>query len=119
MKHTSLAAFVAALVLAGPAAAQTAPAVSLVNDHSPGLDLSGMDRNVKPGDDFFSFANGGWIAATEIPPDRSSWGTSAMLVELTTARVADLIKTAASGSAGTQERKIADYFSTYLDEAKI
>jgi putative endopeptidase len=118
MKHThTLAAFAAALALAGPAAAQ--PAASLVNDHPPGLDLAGMDRSVKPGDDFFAYANGGWMKATEIPPDRSSWGTGGELVELTTARVQDLIKTAAAAPAGTEARKIGDYYSSYLDEAKI
>ncbi|WP_372786702.1 M13 family metallopeptidase [Phenylobacterium sp.] len=118
MKHTqTLAAFAAALALAGPAAAQPAP--SLVNDHPAGLDFAGMDKAVKPGDDFFAYANGGWMKATEIPPDRSSWGTGGELVELTTARVQDLIKTAAAAPAGTEARKIGDYYSSYLDEAKI
>ena len=118
MKHNhTLAAVVAALALAGPAAAQ--PAVSLDNNHPPGLDLTGMDRSVKPGDDLFAYANGGWMKATEIPPDRSSWGTGGELVELTTARVQDLIKTAAAAPAGTEARKIGDYYSSYLDEAKI
>nr|MEA2797090.1 putative endopeptidase [Phenylobacterium sp.] len=118
MKHNhTLAALAAALALSGPAAGQ--PAVSLVNNHPPGLDLAGMDRSVKPGDDFFAYANGGWMKVTEIPPDRSSWGISGELVELTTARVQDLIKTAATASAGTEARKIADYYSSYLDEAKI
>jgi putative endopeptidase len=118
MKHNyTLAALAAALALSGPAAGQ--PAVSLVNNHPPGLDLAGMDRRVKPGDDFFAYANGGWMKVTEIPPDRSSWGISGELVELTTARVQDLIKTAATASAGTEARKIADYYSSYLDEAKI
>jgi len=46
-----------------------------------GLDVAGMDRGVKPGDDFFAFANGKWVAATTIPPDRSSWGVFAALAE--------------------------------------
>src|SRR5437763_10495316 len=113
-------ALAAALALTGPAAGQpaSAPAASLVNDHPAGIDLVGMDRNVKPGDDFFAYANGGWMAKTEIPPDRSSWGTSGELTELTTARVAELIKTAAKAPAGTEARKIGDYYSSYLDEAK-
>ena len=37
-----------------------------------GLDLAGMDPKVKPGDDFFNYANGTWLAKTEIPADRSS-----------------------------------------------
>jgi len=119
MKQTSLAALVAALALAGPAAAQPAPAASLANTHPAGIDLAGMDRSVKPGDDFFAFANGGWMKATEIPPDRPSWGTSGELVELTTARVQALILGAAKAAPGTEARKIGDYYSSYLDEAKI
>ena len=118
MTHSPfLAAFAAALALAGAASAQ--PPVSLTNDHPKGIDLAGMDRAVKPGDDFFAFANGGWMARTQIPPDRSSWGTSGELVELTTARVQDLIKTAATAAPGTEARKIGDYYSSYLDEATI
>jgi len=62
------------------------------SDH--GLDFAGMDRAVAPGDDFFRFANGGWLARTEIPPDRSTWGTDAELAELTLKRTADLIRAA-------------------------
>ena len=36
-----------------------------------GLDLAGIDRSVRPGDDFFAYANGAWLKATQIPPDRS------------------------------------------------
>ena len=118
MTHSPfLAAFAAALALAGAASAQ--PAATLTNDHPKGIDLAGMDRAVKPGDDFFAFANGGWMARTQIPPDRSSWGTSGELVELTTARVQDLIRTAATAAPGTEARKIGDYYSSYLDEATI
>src|SRR4051794_26742918 len=119
MKNTlTPLALVAALTLAGAAAAQSAApqsAASLVNTHPPGLDVAGMDRNVKPGDDFFAYANGGWIAKAEIPPDRSSWGPSGELGELTSARVQDLIQTAATAPAGSEARKIGDYYSAYLD----
>lgn len=113
----NLAALAAALALAGPAAAQPTPTAAPARP--PGIDLAGMDRNVKPGDDFFAFGNGGWMARTEIPPDRSSWGISGELVELTTGRVQDLIKTAAAAPAGTEARKIGDFYASYLDEAKI
>jgi putative endopeptidase len=119
MKHTSLAALAAALALAGSAAAQPVPAAPLVNTHPAGIDLAGMDRSIKPGDDFYAFANGGWMATTEIPPDRSEWGADYELIELTTARVQDLIKTAAAAPPGSEARKIGDYYSSYLDEAKI
>jgi len=41
-----------------------------------GIDLKAMDKAVKPGDDFYAYANGGWMKATEIPADRSSIGGS-------------------------------------------
>ena len=61
------------------ALAATAPPGSLAAQQqahasSPGLDLAGMDRSVKPGDDFFDYANGTWLKQTEIPADRSSYG---------------------------------------------
>jgi putative endopeptidase len=77
-----------------------------------GLDLAGMDRHVKPGDDFFDFANGKWVAETTIPADRSSWGVFATLAEKADKRTADLIR-------GTKNKKIADYYAAYMDEAAI
>lgn len=116
----SFAALSAAFALAASAAsAQTPTAPSLANTHPAGLDLAGMDRTVKPGDDFFAYANGHWLATTEIPADRSSWGVGAELTELTTARTQALIQGAAKSKPGTEARKIGDYYSAYLDEAKI
>ena len=88
---------------------------------SKGIDLSGIDRSVAPGDDFFAYANGGWIKSTEIPPDRSSYGTGAMLEELTLQRTADLISEAAKARApaGSDARKIGDYHASFMDEAGI
>src|SRR3954463_7753148 len=44
-----------------------------------GFDLNGMDRSVRPGDDFFRYSGGTWMKETPIPPDRSSWSTFSML----------------------------------------
>ncbi len=82
--------------------------------------LAGMDRSVRPGDDFFAYANGGWVASTKIPADRSDWGTFAMLRERTLERTAGLIREAATQSNPTPEaRKIAAYFAAFMDEATI
>lgn len=88
---------------------------------SAGLDLAGMDRSVAPGDDFFAFANGTWIRSTEIPADRSSWGVSGTLGELTARRTADLIAETAKTEAppGSDARKIGDYYASFMDEAGI
>lgn len=97
---------------AGPAAPAPAP--------SPALDLAGMDKATKPGDDFFRHANGTWFDKTEIPADRSSWGAGAITSELTSKRVAELIKdAAASAPAGSEARKVGDFYAAYLDEGTI
>src|SRR4051794_15773521 len=113
----TLAALIAALALAAPAAAQ-AP-TSLANTHPAGIDLAGMAPKIRPGDDFFAYANGHWLATTEIPADRSSWGVGEELTELTTARTQAIIQGAAKAAPGTEARKIGDYYSAYLDEAAI
>jgi putative endopeptidase len=85
-----------------------------------GLDVAGIDRAVAPGDDFFRFANGAWLRATEIPADRSTWGTDAELTELTDKRTAELIQNAGKAAApGTEARKIGDYYASFLDEAAV
>jgi predicted metalloendopeptidase len=88
---------------------------------SQGIDLAGIDRSVAPGDDFFRYANGTWLKTTEIPADRSVWGTSSALGELTARRTADLIAEAskAEAPAGSDARKIGDTYATFMDEAAI
>jgi putative endopeptidase len=86
-----------------------------------GIDLAGIDRSVAPGDDFFAYANGGWIRSTTIPADRSGWGTGEELTELTARRTADLIAEAAKtkGPKGSDAQKVGDYYATFMDEAAI
>ena len=82
--------------------------------------LNGMNRALVPGDDFFAYANGGWLKASEIPPDRSSYGTSAIVAELTEERVRSLLQDAAAKApAGTEARQIGDYYASFLDAAGI
>jgi predicted metalloendopeptidase len=100
--------------------AQTSPAETSAAS-AAGLDVAGMDRSVRPGDDFFAYANGTWAATTEIPADRSSYSAGVVLTELTDRRVADLIKEAASGkaAAGSDLRKVGDFYTGYMDSAAI
>jgi putative endopeptidase len=105
-------------------ASQIPFAASAQTDHatdSIGIDLGGMDRSVKPGDDFFAYSNGTWLKQTEIPADRSSYGAGAILGDLTDRRVADLIQEAAKGSApaGSDRRKIGDFYASFMDTTAI
>jgi len=86
-----------------------------------GVDLAGIDRSVKPGDDFFDYANGAWIKTNEIPADRSSWGAWGVLSELNNQRVRELIERAAAAKAadGTDAQKVGDFYASYMDETGI
>jgi endothelin-converting enzyme/putative endopeptidase len=101
---------------AGQAAAQ-APAPSQPASTAP---ASTRAATLRPGDDFFGWANGAWLANTEIPADRGSWGAMASLAEDTNQRIVKLIEAvAADKKAGGDARKVADYYTTYMDETAI
>ena len=85
-----------------------------------GFDLEGMDRTVKPGDDFFKYVNGKWAATTQIPADKTAYGAFAVLGDLSEARVHALLdKWAADKSlkAGSDEAKVAAIYRSFLDDA--
>jgi endothelin-converting enzyme/putative endopeptidase len=86
-----------------------------------GIAVANMDRSVKPGDDFYQYANGAWIKRTEIPPDRGLYGVFSTLAELSEKRTAALIEETAKSNApaGSNERKIADVYNAFMDEAGI
>jgi putative endopeptidase len=86
-----------------------------------GFDTAGMDRSVKPGDNFFDFANGNWVRTTEIPADRSSWGGFGVLRDLSDQRTRAIIEEAArsNGAPGSNARKVGDFFASFMDEAAI
>jgi putative endopeptidase len=86
-----------------------------------GIVAANMDTTVKPGDDFDEYANGGWIKRTEIPPDRGNIGVFSALADLSNKRTAGLIEEAAKANApsGSNLRKIADLYNSYMDEAAI
>ena len=62
-----------------------------------------MDRSIKPGDDFYRYANGGWLKTATIPAGQTSFDTRAILVEKTSQRVRDLIQEAAAANAATRQ----------------
>src|SRR5580704_4869908 len=99
----------------------TASACAKKPEVSAGIDLAGMDTSVAPGDDFNAYTNGGWIKATPIPADKSSYGVGAILVDEVRKRTQALIQEPANtGSAASEDaRKIGDFYSSFMDEAAI
>ena len=86
-----------------------------------GYPLDALDTSVAPGDNFFRFANGAWLARTEIPLDRSGTGFSVEMRERNEARLTEIIEDIGSGYAlkGTDERRIKDFYQSFLDEARV
>ena len=99
-----------------PATTATAPAAPVI-----GIDLAGIDKSVAPGDDFDQYANGTWRKAAEIPADRSSTGIFLQVFQKAEQRTAELVQSIAAGDppAGSDERRIADYYAAFMDEAAI
>jgi len=86
-----------------------------------GFDLAGMDRTVKPGEDFVRYAGGTWMRNTPIPPDQSAWSTFSMLRAGAEADVKAIVDDVVREphAAGSIEQKIADLYRSYLDTAAI
>jgi putative endopeptidase len=102
-----LAAGVALVVGVMPAHAQTAPKYGAF-----GIDLTAQKASVKPGDDFWTFANGSWADRVQIAPDRTSAGFGTMLSVEAEANVRDIL----NGMNGTQ---VGDFYASWMDEAGI
>jgi putative endopeptidase len=85
-----------------------------------GFDLAGMDRSAKPGDSFFRFANGAALDRLTIPADRTSWGVTPVLIELSENRVQALIEEfGANPNAAGDQAKISALYRSFMDEARI
>ncbi|MEQ8302105.1 MAG: M13 family metallopeptidase [Cyclobacteriaceae bacterium] len=85
---------------------------------SVGLDLTDMDSTVRPQDDFYRYANGGWLRRTSIPEDRGSWGNFIDLHERNNRVMLEVLRDASSDAdyiEGTDQRKAADFFAVGMD----
>ena len=80
-----------------------------------------MDRSIKPGDDFYGYANGGWLRTVAIPAGQASYDTRAIVNEKTSGRVRDLMQQAAGARLprGSVAQKVGDYFASFMDEDGI
>jgi putative endopeptidase len=97
-----------------------APAAGHAQIGAWGVDLSSRDPGVKPGDDFFRYANGRWLDTNPIPPDRAHWGIFDELQERSLAQVRDILEALpADAPAGSNQRKLGDFYRAYLDTNAI
>ena len=127
-----LGAAVSALALAATAAHADQPATAAHADQpatpatassttakptygSYGFDESGMDMSVKPGDDFYDYANGTWAKNTPIPADKSNYGAFNILDDLSRERTKGILESAQTDP----NSKIGNAYAAYMDKAAV
>ncbi|MGH8288048.1 MAG: M13 family metallopeptidase [Steroidobacteraceae bacterium] len=111
-------ALAAALLLAVPALL-SAQMPKQAGEH--GIAVRNMEPGVKPGNNFFLYANGAWLARTRIPADKAGVGVFTSLLDKSRNNVAAIVKEAAQSNApaGSNERKIADLYASYMNATLI
>ncbi len=109
----------AALLILGACNQQAAdePAAAAAQALVSGIDLASMDTNVRPGDDFYAYVNGTWIANAEMPADKSRYGEFAILRDDSQEKVRAIIEVSASGDfeQGTDEQKVGDLYNSFMN----
>ncbi len=112
-----LSALLATSLLAMPALAADKPKLG-----DFGVDLSSMDKTIKPGDNFFLYVNGKWLATAQIPPDRSQTGSFQDLQILSETRmraIVDDLQKRPYAQLNAEEKKLRDLYEAFTDTAAI
>ncbi len=103
-----------------PPAAAVQPPAPPAQIGAWGIDLTGRDPSVKAGDDFYRFAIGHWLDTNEIPQDRTSWSTFAVLANEAEGRLRGIVEALpANAPVGSNEQKVHDLYRAYLDTDAI
>ena len=105
------------------AAVKTTPAVKTVAAKSSdailgsfGVETANIDSRVKPGDNFYAHVNGNWLKNTEIPADKSRYGSFIILRDKAEKRVRGIIESAANKETpSADEKRIGDFYNAYLN----
>ena len=89
-------------------------------EKNPGIKKENRDESVKPGDDFFQFANGGWIKANPLTPEYSRYGSFEMLEQKTNLQLQTLINNLAKSQhpKGSVAQKVADLYNLSMDSIR-
>ena len=100
---------------------QTTTKASATRRLGSGVDRAGMDTAVRPQDDLFFATNGAWVRNTQIPADKSRWGTFDELRDRTDHQVRDLIEglQATHPADGSNAQKVDDFYRSFVDTAAI
>ena len=96
----------------------TSQAQNVPAKQEPGINISYMDLKVKPNDDFFRFVNGSWLDKTEIPADKTSWGSFNELRQKTDKDALEILAEASKNpkyKSNTDQGKAINLYKTIMD----
>lgn len=86
------------------------------------FDITALDTTVAAGDNFFKYANGGWLKTAKIPDDQTGWGSFYTLYQENLIKLRTILETAAGQKnlkAGSDEQKVGDFFASGMDTMAI
>lgn len=98
---------------------------SAIAAETPAIDPTNMDTRVKPGDDFYQYANGGWLEHNPIPPEYSQWGSFQELIERNYATLHEILEENAAQvkkgdvPAGTVRQLVGQFYASGMDEEQV
>ncbi|MGI2259305.1 M13 family metallopeptidase [Shewanella sp. GXUN23E] len=101
-----------------PQVAPTQVAEAVAVSLNSGVEFDNFDRTVRPQDDFYTYVNGAWLKAADIPADRTSIGAFYDLREKSKEDVKAIIEAVAAQqnlTPGSDEQKVADLYRSYMD----
>ena len=86
-----------------------------------GVDMTGMDNSVRPGNDFFDYVLGAWVKNAKIPPDKTCAGVNLDIQDQLDADLKTIVESAAAkhAPAGDISQQIGDYYASYMDETLL
>jgi predicted metalloendopeptidase len=99
--------------------ATLAALASAGDERYSGIDVSGFDRTVRPQDDLFNYVNGRWLLRTEIPKDKSNYGSFTALADAARENIRIIIEESAKAPSDEDGRKIGDCYQSYMNEDLI
>lgn len=92
------------------------------NDQKPYFDIVGMDTTINPADNFFLYANGGWIKNTKIPNDQSGWGSFYTLYDENLSKLKTILEETSAKTdhpKGSAAQKVGDFYASGMDTVTI
>ncbi len=125
MKQSIIPAVVLTLVAGSLAACSRTPepeAAAAPEPLSSGVLAANIDATVRPQDDFYRHVNGQWLATTEIPADRSNYGSFTILADAAETNLRAILEEAAASpdrEPGSDTQRIGDFYASFMDEAGI